>query len=209
MSAGRYFTAIVLVCCMGSWVWAGEQVRYYEKGGITYRETRRVVREPVWETRTQQSTRTVYRQQAVTELRDTICERLTPVTEYRWEAVWIGRWNPFTQPYLAYRYAPRTHWERSTETVKTPVVSRRLVPETQTVRLPVTTQRIVEKEVISRVAVSNTPTPALPWSQPASTARLVPVVGTSGPIGGVARLENDPPRQGTATAWRASTNARR
>ena len=50
-------------------------------------------------TRTQQSTQTVYREQDVTELRDTIRERWTPITEYRWDFgeayVWVAdtRWH--------------------------------------------------------------------------------------------------------------------
>ena len=30
-----------------------------------------------------------------------------PVTEYVWEAFWANRWNPFEEPYIAYRMVPR------------------------------------------------------------------------------------------------------
>jgi hypothetical protein len=209
MVGHRFPIAVLVVLCAAPWARGTEAVHYYAKDGVTYRETRRVVQRPVSETHAQQSTQTVYREENVTELRDTTRERWTPVTEYRWEAVWIGRWNPFVQPYLAYRYVPRTHWQRATETVKTPVVCRRLVPETRVVSVPVTTQRMVEEETITRVAVSGAAAPQLPWTQPTSTASLVPVPGDSGPIGGVARLESDPPRQGVSTAWRASSSTRR
>jgi len=205
----RFLTAVVLVSCAGPWAWGKEEISYYEKNGVTYRETRCVVQRPIVETRTQQSTQTVYREQNVTELRDTIRQRWTPVTEYRWEAFWVGRWNPLAKPYLAYRYTPRTHWECSAETVKTPMVCRRLVPETRIVCMPVVTQRMVEEEHISRVAVSGTAAPQQAWTQPTRTANLVPVPKRLGPIGGVARLENDPPRQGASTAWRSAGGHRR
>ncbi|MBN1589710.1 MAG: hypothetical protein JW888_09355 [Pirellulales bacterium] len=209
MTIHRLLITMLIVSCAGSWAWGKEEVRYYAKDGVTFRETRRVVQRPILETHTQQATQTVYREESVTELRDTTRERWTPVTEYRWEAVWVGRWNPLTQPYLAYRYVPRTHWECATETVKAPVVCRRLVPETRVVSVPVTTQRVVEEEVINRVAVGSVAAPKVPWTQPTNVAKLVPVPSNSEPIGSVARLENDPPRHGVSTAWRASDSTRR
>jgi len=210
MPGRQFFSGVLAVCCLGSTALGAEEVRYYEKDGVTYRETRCVVERPFVETRTEQTTQTVYREETVTELRDTVRQRWTPVTEYRWEAVWVGRWNPFVPPYLAYRYVPRTRWECSTETVKTPLVSRRLVPQTQTLQVPVTRQRMVQQEVITRVAVSGSPAPQAPWTQPAATAQLAPIArNLSGPIGGVARLESAPPRQGTRTAWHNSGTAPR
>ena len=207
--------AATLVLSLNGWTSAlGDEVRYYEKDGVTYRETRRVVQRPILETQTRESTRTVYREEYTTQMRESVRKRWTPVTEYRQEAYWVNRWNPFAQPYVAHRYVPRTRWEQSTETVKTPVTCRRLVPETQTVRVPVTTQRLVNEETITRVAVGGSPTRNVPWTAPSSTtpssmARLVPVPKESGPIGGTARLESDPPRQGTNTAWRPSETRRR
>jgi len=209
MIARRLLTAAVLVCLLGSSAQANEEVRYYEKGGVTYRETRQVVQQPVVETRSEPTTQTVYREETVTETRDTLRERWTPVTEYRWEAFWVGRWNPLAKPYLAYRYVPRTRWEHATETVCMPVVSRRLVPEARTVYVPVTRQRMVDQEIIRRVAVSGPATTTTLWTQPTLTARLTPIAGASGPIGSVGRLENDPPRQGTSTAWRSADTTRR
>lgn len=215
MRISRFLTAAVVICSAGSSARAADQVRYYEQNGVTYCETRRVEQMPVVETRTQQSTQTVYREETVTELRDTARQRWTPVTEYRWEATWVGRWNPFVQPYLAYRYVPRTRWECATETVRTPVVSRRLVPETRTVLVPVTTQRMVDREVITRVAVSRpavaggTTVAGAAWTPPTVTAQVLPIARDRGPVGGIARLESDPPRQGVSTAWRHSGGTQR
>jgi hypothetical protein len=131
------------------------------------------------------------------------------VTDYRWEAFWVGRWNPLARPYLAYRYVGRTRWVASTETVKTPVICRRIVPQTRTVQVPVTTQRMVEEEVISRVAISAAPSSKAPWSEPARMAQASSLPHEPGAIGGVARLDSDPPAVGTTTAWRASSQPRR
>jgi hypothetical protein len=187
-----------------------DEVRYYEKNGVTWCETRRTVQERVPESRIEDQTETVYREEFTTELQETTRTRWTPVTEYRWEAFWAGRWNPFAGPYLAYRYVPRTHWEPQTETVKVPVNTRRLVPETRTVRRPVGGFRVVEREVVSRVPVGGTRVPAgtALASQPLAPVEA-PAVAARPEIGGVWRMHNDPPRYGTATAWRASSDTLR
>jgi hypothetical protein len=181
----------------------GAEVRYYEKGGVTYRETRQVVQRPVAETQMQESTQTVYREQLVTETQKRVRTAWIPVTEYRWEAHWVGRWNPFVDPHLENQLVPYTRWEARSETIDVPVSYRRLVPQTQIVRVPVTTHRTVEEEVITRVAVSGRPS--------ATTTRSLQAGGapTGQQIGGLAQLENDPPRQGVATAWRPSQSERR
>ena len=205
-----------------------DEVRYYDQGGVTYRETRHVIQRPVLDTQIRETTQTFYRETYTTQIRESVRERWTPVTDYRLETYWVGRWNPFVQPYQAQRYVPYTRWEKATEVVKTPVACRQLVPETRTVRVPVTTQRLVDEEVITRVAVAGRPSPEVPWTTPSTTSppsmglassaaaspstagRLVPVpesppaTVTPGPIGGMARLESDPPRQG----WRACRAAR-
>ena len=176
----------------------GDEVRYFEKDGVTWRETRRAVQRPIVETRMQETTRTVYREQLATEYRDTVRNWWTPVSETRCEAVWAGRWNPFVEPRLEYRPVTRTRWEQRTEVVQTPVVCRRLTPQAQTVRVPVTTHRMVQDEVISRVAMGVSPTLA---SRPVTTA--------GERIGGMAHLESDPPRYGVNAAWRPSQADRR
>lgn len=175
-----------------------DDVRYYEENGVTYRETRQTVTRPVYETELRTSTQTVYRDEPSCEVRETVRTSWTPVTEYRCEAYWAGRWNPFVDPYLAYRMVPQARWEARTELVQTPVTSHRLVPETRTVQVPVATQRMVTEERITRVAVGRT-----------SPAVLSPTPTPSGQqIGGLAQLDKDPPRQGVSTAWRPSTTTR-
>lgn len=179
------------------------QVRIYEENGITYRETRRTVRRPVVDTEMRDCTRTVYREKWNTEMRRSTRTCWTPVTECRCEAEWVGRWNPFVEPYLVYRPTARTRWEPREEVVEVPVNTRQLFPETKTVRVPVTTHRIVDEEVVTRVALS-----------PRSPSGLTPVAPSSTfnagrPVGGMAQLENDPPRHGINTAWRPAAPDRR
>jgi len=166
-----------------------DDVRYYNDNGVTFRETRRVVRRPVSETRTETREETVYRERYTTQFenRTRICH--LPVTEYRWETRLVGRWNPFVQPYLENRLVPRTHLEPRTETYQVPVVQRELVPERRIVQTPVTDLRFVEEEQITRVAVSDT---SDPFAQPTSVANRQR-------IGGIAQLDSDPPRYGNST----------
>lgn len=180
---------------------AADEVRFFQEGGTLYRETRRVVQRPVVETRTQQVTRTVYREEVTSETRDSVRTYYTPVTEYVCEPYVANRWNPFATPYVAYRMAPRTRWECRTETVKTPVTTRRLVPHTETVQQPVTTLRMATEEVVDRVAIGGTPRMAARAAQPAAPVQYQD-------IGGVARLDKDPPRQGLSPAWRPATTLR-
>jgi hypothetical protein len=143
-------------------------------------------------------------------MRETTRTYWTPVTEYRWEAFWVGRWNLLAEPYLAYRYVPHTHWEQRVETVEVPVNVRRLVPETRTVRRPVAGFRTVEREAVSRVPVGANRA----LSDDAQIARSAapsspPAVAQRTEIGGISQMDNDPPRYGTATAWRASSSSLR
>lgn len=179
---------------------AAEDVRYYEEGGVTYCERRHIVQRPVVETRYEQRDRTVYREQYTTETQET--QRLVhvPVTEYRWEAYWRNRFNPFAQPYLDQRLVPRTHWEVRTETVQTPIVRRQLVPEIERQQVPVVTRRMVEEERISRVAVTGPGTGGT-YSQPVTS-----VADARNRIGGVTNLDRDPPRYQSAPSWRPATD---
>jgi hypothetical protein len=198
----QLLAATAVTCLLWTPPAGGDDVRYYEKDGVTYRETRQVVRRPVCETQFRPSTQTVYREEWTTELRSTQRTWWSPVTDYRCEAYWVGRWNPLVEPYLAYRSVPRTHWEQRTEVVQVPITCRRLVPETRSVQVPVATRRMVEEEVITRVAVGGT--------RPGTPAVLspTPTVSQSELVGGVARLDKDPPRQGVSTAWRQTVGTR-
>ena len=182
---------------------SAEDVRYFVENGVTFAETTRMVRRPVIETNFEERQRTVYRRQCQTEMRDTYRTVMVPVTEYRRESRWVGRWNPFVEPYLVEYNVPRTRWEPRTEVVKTPFVTAEMVPETLTERVPVITQRIVEQPVVSRVAVSGR-TPAFrPSADPFDNPTLA-----QRPSAGGLKLESDPPRQGARSEWRPATKRR-
>ncbi|HEX4000691.1 MAG TPA: hypothetical protein VHX65_19235 [Pirellulales bacterium] len=158
----RWLTSVLFVLATPALCLA-DDVRYYEQNGITYRETRQVVQQPLVETHLETRQQTVYLDQCKTQMQAVQRTYQTPVTDYVWEAFWANRWNPFEQPYIAYRYVPRVRWETHTETVQMPVTTHETVPQTQTVQVPVTTQRFVEGEVISRMPVSGKP--ADPFAQ--------------------------------------------
>jgi hypothetical protein len=194
---------VILLTAMLSMVPAGlsrgDDVRYYEKDGVTYCETRRVVQQRVPVTQMQQQPQTYYREQYTTEVRDTVRTCWTPVTQYQTEAVMVGRWNPFVTPYVEYHTVPTVRWEQKSQVVKTPVTCRKLVPETKMVSSPVTAWQTVEQEVINRFAVTGKPsgaavaasrapaptTAAVSSSSPPSIlsppARLTPSVAASRP----------------------------
>jgi len=185
-----------------------DDVRYYENNGVTWRESRRTVEDRVPVSRMEERTETVYREEFTTEMRDTTRTSRTPVTEYRWEAFWVNRWNPLAQAYVAYRQVPHTRWETRTETVQVPVNTRRLVPETRVVRRAVGSFQTVKRDVVSRVPVGGSRTSVGATLAAGSLTPIqAPSVAQRPRIGGISRIESDPPRYGTATAWRASTDA--
>jgi hypothetical protein len=168
-----------------------EEVRFYEEGGVTYRETTRTVRRPVLQTEWHEREQTVYRPQIRTDSRSTLRTYTTPVTQHEWITRMHGRWNPFVQPYFTHHLVPVTRWEQRAEIVQVPVVEREWVSEKRTVSVPVTTQRFTEERIVSRVPV----TPLVQGGPSHSlAARPRPAVYE----GFGMALEGDPPRQG----WR-------
>jgi len=178
----RNLIAGLAVVVSGSSAAMAEDVRYFQDGGVTYREVRRVVQRPVVETRLEQRQQTVYQPQYTTETVPTTRTVHTPVTEYRWEPRWHNTWNPFSSPYVAYHLVPTTRWDTRVEQGQQTVTRYNVVPQTQTVQVPVTTQRVVNEEIVSRMPVQGG----------------VPALATQ-PVGGISKLENDPPRDG---GWR-------
>ena len=75
----RFFIGLAVFLCLEAFSYADE-VHYYQENGVTYRETRRYVTRPVVETKTQQTTRTVYKEEAYTENRDVAKTTWVPVT---------------------------------------------------------------------------------------------------------------------------------
>jgi hypothetical protein len=196
-----------------------DEGRYVQIGGITYYDVYRTVPRTLLETANRQTTRTVYKEQVNTETRDVTRTWWCPVTNYRMETELVGKWNFFIEPYYETRLVPDTRWVQHSEVVKMPVTCRKFVPETQTVQVPVTTQKVVYDSVlVSRVMVSgaspasspagNGPVPRpTPQSAPTPTPlQTYRPVQPGEPIGGIARLSQDPPRYGTSPA--SSTLAR-
>ncbi len=120
---------------------------------------KRVVQRPISETHYENQQRTAYVEQYKTVVQPVPQTYQVPVTQFAWEPYWANRWNPFGQPYIAYRYVPRIHWETRNNTLQIPTIVREVVPTQQTVAVPITTQRMAEEQQISRVAVSITPNP--------------------------------------------------
>jgi hypothetical protein len=153
------------------------------QGGVTYR----TVRVPRTEVQCVDRPTTYLQERYSVQCRDTYRTYRVPVTDYNWEPRWQGRFNPFVQPTLTYRYVARTHWESRTEVSKVPVTTRQLVPVTTTVRVPVTTETFVDQVV----AVPNRAPVSDPFANTAAT------VAANQSVGGQARYDRgDPPRRG-------------
>ena len=176
--------AIAVAACTGTLESKGQEVRFFERDGVTYRETRQHRERPIVETQIQQQQRTLYREQWRTDFRDVVRTRQVPVTVYRRESYWQGRYNPFVQPQLAERMVPYTRWETRHETIRQPYARRELIPITQTVQVPVLTRRVIREEQINRVAVDDLP--------------------RKGPLGPADRPQVA--RQPSNTGWRPATS---
>jgi hypothetical protein len=163
---------------------AAQDVRYYQdpNNGVTYKETNQTINRQIPVTQYQPSSRTVLRGQYRTDSQGVVRTYSVPVTEYRWESYWQGRYNPFTQPTLAHRLVPYTRWEAHSDVVQVPVTRYETVPTTETVHVPVTTWHTVQDQITHRTAMT-------PPQAGASTIVSTAPVGNS--MGGVARL--DPP----------------
>ena len=194
MTKSNYLVALLSLVVTPSLVHADE-VREIQKDGRTYRETRRVVRRPYSETRYEPRDRVVYREEYHTDYRDSHRTAFIPVTEYQLEPRLRGMLNPFILPHIEYVYAPRTRWQARAEVVSVPTLRKQLVAETRTEEVPVTVRGMRDEEVITRVPISDRFT--------SRTARYSPARSANS-IGGVARLDNDPPRQGSSSDWRPS-----
>lgn len=126
-------SVVVLVMPLGATpVALSQEIRYFERNGITYRE---VLGYPAVAqiSPSTQCLPVVYRPQFYTETRRVLQSYWVPITEYRWEARWVNRWNPFAEPYQEFRYVPVTRWEYRTDVAEIPVTCQRWVAE------PVTT----------------------------------------------------------------------
>lgn len=209
-----------LVCLASGVVAVAQETRFYEENGVTYRETKQKVQRPIAETRWDNQQRTVYREKVTCNCADVQRSYYLQVNDAQWEPYIANRWNPFAQPYVAQRLVPRSRWELRTDTVRVPNPRRELVPEVVTVRVPTATTRVVEEEYISRVAVSTRPVGAGATAVAATPNNGQPTLATrpaspgmatamGSAIGGVARLDSDPPRASSSDAWRPASPVRR
>jgi hypothetical protein len=173
-----------------------DDVQYYDQNGITYRQTTQTVKRPITETHLEARESIVYRPRVTTELRDTPQSTPLLITEYHWTPVYRRTWNVFAPPQLTYEWLPQTRMETRTDIVKTACTRSEYVPEKVTYQAPVTTQTYVEDKIVSHVAVGRSPNAAanVAVQAPPSTDQN----GVS--IGGISKMESDPPRGGTA--WR-------
>jgi hypothetical protein len=147
---------------------------------------------PQRETTYERSERTVYREETRTETRESVRTVWCPVTEYRCEAYWTNWWNPFERPYMAYRQVPHTRWEPRQEVVKTPVVTRTIVPEKQIVNVPVTKRWLARSD--------GSPISSSLAKKPDPFAPLKPQATASVPSVGGVMIQSDPPR---APGWQS------
>lgn len=207
MTATRRGTVatLALVCglCAGKSI--GQEVKYEERNGVRYQVTRRVQQRQVPVTQMQDRQQTVYAQQLTTNTVNHQQLYCVPNTSYQWDSRLRGRWNPFATPYWTYNLRPVTTWNTQVANVQIPVNQVAWVPQTQTVQVPVTTYRTAEEVVETRVAMNDGPTTtglanARPLSSPSATIAARP----SNALGGVAALQNDPPRQATG-GWQTPT----
>jgi hypothetical protein len=224
----------ILLTALASLYWAGaltaQEVTYEERDGVRYQVTRQVVRQQVPTTVMQPRQQTTYVQQTANQTTDYNQLYYVPVTQYQTYYELRGRWNPFVTPYWEQVVEPVTVWQQQVAKVQLPSSQVTWVPQTQTVQVPVTEFRTAEQEIVTRVAVSATPsqtlaaaqplpgssatgyptaqaTPAQPSynSQPSATLAARPANAPSG-IGGI-QLHSDPPQQ--PSAWQTPPDTSR
>jgi hypothetical protein len=189
----RTIWAAALVALFSCPLGAGAQdVRYYQdpNNGVTYKETNQTIQRQMPVTQYQPTSRTVLRGQYRTDTQGVVRSYSVPVTEYRWESYWQGRYNPFTQPTLAHRLVPYTRWEAHSDVVQVPVTRYETVPTTETVHVPVTTWHTVQDQITHRTAMT---------PPQAGSSAIVSTVPAGSQMGGVARLD-PPPSQGGDTS---------
>lgn len=208
MTATRRTALAVLTLACGTLNLSSARAQEIEtRNGVRYQVTRQVqqVREPTTVMQSQQQT--VYAPQLTT---NTVTHQqlyCVPNTTYQWNTTLRGRWNPFVTPYWTYDLRPVTTWSTQVANVQIPTNQVAWVPQTQTVQVPVTAYRTVEKEVITRVALNDSPNPGLAGAQPLSsgpTATIAARPSNSTSLGGV-QMVNDPPREGTG-GWQSPSS---
>jgi hypothetical protein len=181
----RQFIAVLVVALSFVSSVRAEDIQTDPQTGTQYRVTgRQVYQRPVSETHIEQRPYTVYTEHVSTEYQPSYRNVYSPVTEYSWEPYLANRWNPFSQPTVAYRYVPHTRWDMRTEESQIPITRRDMVPEQRVASVPVVTQRMENVEHITRVAVAGGA--GDPFSSTATASRTN--------IGSTGQLTSDPPK---------------
>jgi hypothetical protein len=167
-----------------------QEVRPYRENGVDYVETVQYVSEPVATTQVDRREETVYREELVTEMRESQHTVYSPVTEYVWQprVHGLGIIRPST---VAYHLVPQTRWEPRTHTVRTPVTVRQMRPETRVVEVPRRELGFAQRQDVSRTALAPTSTPRVA-SRPSGSTIVIPPAA----IGGLRQLDGDHPRFG-------------
>ena len=206
----------VILLALGAGQAMADDVRYLDENGITYRETTQTSQRLVPQTTMQQQDYIYNRQRYTTELQEVQRTYQVPITEYQWKPETHRSWNPFEAPYVAYRLVPQTRWETKLETVKVPVAKLEVVPEKITKQVPVTTHRVAQEKVVTRVAVGHSTGGAGSVAAGGmngsgnAAAMAASGAGTSGDsVGGLSKLENDPPKQSSPDWSKSDGTARR
>ena len=148
----KLMALLVVVACNGTLV--AQDVRLVQQNGSQFVESTRTVRQPVASTTLERHEETVYREEYTTQMQESQQTYLAPVTEYRWEPRVHGRLNPFRPNTVAYHLVPRTRWEPRTHTVRTPVTTRQLRPETRVVEVPRRQLGFAQQQQTTRTALA-------------------------------------------------------
>lgn len=104
-----------------------------------------------WENK--QVTTTVHRPQWVSQVIQQQQTVMSPRTQVVMQPYWIGAWNPFRQPTLAYRYVPQTNWVPTQVSQPQVVLKQTMVPHQETITIPQpvsetkTVQQLVQTEI--------------------------------------------------------------
>lgn len=131
--------AVLLLFCASPPPAAAQDV-YIEQNGVLFREQRYVERRPVTRWQWEERPEVIYREEFVTTFRE----------DWRTIQVPVAVANPNGGP-------PLQRWETRSQIVRSPVVTRQLIPETRTVRVPVRKLGFVGEERIARVPLGPTP----------------------------------------------------
>jgi len=200
--------ALAAVC--GPWKPARCEDRTFEENGVLYKEVRRTVKRPVATVRNETKKVTTYKHDYTTEMQEVNHTVWVPVTQYRWESFHYPRLNLFSPVGTGWRMVPEVRFAPQAASTRYPVTRRELVPETRTIEVPKRSLGFVEREETSRIAlgpaarqrsrtVTSEPHPLRPEAIVADRRNDM------GAVGGVSRVQNDPPRHG----WRAIDATRR